>query len=205
MIAMGQFTAGLLQVPLKSVANPSVNVLDAPLPREFGTQSIRFPNLASVRAAFVPNPVGSLPVIREMVQPGTLLALPKPKLSVRVEPSIVTIQPSGVDDPEGSGIARRAALAGRMPAVIGEPVQIGPSCSARAEQVRTLPLRLPAPREAGIFIPRLRMGTLRPRMAFGPIPSASDKSAADLRMHGHRDQKDLGRPFAVARAGKGAR
>lgn len=87
-----------------------------------------------------------------------------------------SIQPLGIDEADDAGDhATRTPLAPTL-AAVGSPVTIDLPVSPAADRVnaglRTLTL-VAAPAAQSMFIPRLTMPTLRPRMAFGPLPNTS--------------------------------
>jgi hypothetical protein len=86
----------------------------------------------------------------------------------------------------------------RRPAVIGAPLPMNSPSFDRNIQTRTLELRNQERHAPGIFIPRLRMGTLRPQIAFGPIPNAPEKTSAPPRPATPHPRKIA---VAAARAG----
>jgi hypothetical protein len=97
----------------------------------------------------------------------------KPRELWRVTPLVASsIQPLGVDDPDESSATRRRAkaLASIPPRVVGDALKCSFMPAAQAGSIQRLGLRAARQPEQGLFIPGLRLGTLRPRVAFGPKP-----------------------------------
>jgi len=113
-------------------------------------------------------PAGAKPMARrlEMVRsPG------EKKLHARFaigapESEIDSIGTLGVNDPDEPQI--EAVPPAPVPAVIGDRVACKPESVIHLAGQRTLRLRRSRHRAHGVFIPKMRMGTLRPRVAFGP-------------------------------------
>jgi len=72
----------------------------------------------------------------------------------------------GVNDPDEAPVETMRPEP--VPAVIGDPVVCEPESVIQLAAQRTLRLRRSSHRAQGLFIPKMRMGTLRPRVAFGP-------------------------------------
>jgi hypothetical protein len=97
----------------------------------------------------------------------------KPRESWPISPPVTSsIQPLGVDDPDVSSATRQRAkgLASVPPMVVGDALKCRFVPAAQAVPSQSLGFRAAAQPEPGLFVPGLRIGTLRPRLAFGPTP-----------------------------------
>lgn len=126
----------------------------------------------------------------------------KPRESWPVAPlATLSIQPLGVDDPDESSGTRQpaAALASVPPRVVGAALK----CRFRSAQAvpnQCLSIRAAEPPEQGLFIPGLRIGTLRPRVAFGPKPVTYDEREATPAMQKRSTPSTVG-PTIVGKRG----
>jgi len=141
------------------------------LPAAFRQQAAILPELKSdeIREELVPVSSPAFTVALEMRRTGAS----KPRESWPIAPPVTwSIQPLGVDDPDLSSAARRRdkALASVPPMVVGNALKCSFVPAAQAVPSESLEFRAAPQPERGLFVPGLRIGTLRPRLAFGPTP-----------------------------------
>jgi len=154
-------------------------------PLSFISEPHRLPKSEVRPGSLIPDMAAAAQVAHEMVRKDAC-HVPRHFCEIaRPETFFSGLQPMGVDDvdnplPQPS----RSASAHSTPAVIGETLKIRPY---RREAInspltpRTLPLRIAAETQAPIFVPRLVMRTMRPRVAFGPLPTAWNRATSGFR------------------------
>jgi hypothetical protein len=162
--------AGLVAQTLAATPGPSdtTKIVAVESPASFPKASALMPPspFAPVLTDLVPRNAGSIAYGMEMA--------PTPiENTVRVRrsssiPELNSVLPLGVIDPEELAARRRSPAA--VPAVIGERVTCEPGGAVHLAYHRKLRIRRSERRVRGVFVPGLRIGTLRPRMAFGPTP-----------------------------------
>jgi hypothetical protein len=165
-LALTLIAISAAQKPVRGVISPGV--------LEMG---ISFPTPGISISEWLPAAAGTIPAARNLSRPAAFRGLPGREQTVSPECWLKTIQLIGVNDPdESSSEPQQAMPRDATPAVVGEAIEI-----RRSELQRGVPRELAAPpdlrvltwRRSGIFIPRLQMGTLRPRVEFGPVPNGS--------------------------------
>jgi len=142
------------------------------LPAAFRQQLAIFPELKSdeIREELVPASSPAFTIALEMTR---RTGASKPRESWPIAPPVTSsIQPLGVDDPDVSSPTRRRdkALASVPPMVVGDALKCRFVPAAQAVPSQSLDFRAAPQPEQGLFVPGLRIGTLRPRLAFGPTP-----------------------------------
>ncbi len=144
---------------------------DAGVPAVVRQQVVVLPELRAeeTREELVPASAPAFTVELEMTRQ-TCTSKPRESWPIAPLESVTSsIQPLGVDDPdESSATGQRAkAFASVPPRVVGDAVK----CRFMPAAPRQcLNLRAALQPEQGLFVPGLRIGTLRPRLAFGPKP-----------------------------------
>lgn len=160
------------------------NIPNACPPEALGSQPLRMPQSgkSESREEFLPISTPSLPVVHQVVRSAAVPRSLRRSQIELTESSLTSIQLVGVNDPDGRSDPRQSAPANVIPAVVGEPVEINPPKLVRS--VLTVSQHNPprTTRKLGIFIPRLRIGTYRPRMAFGPVPEPAVMPAPGPRL-----------------------
>ena len=146
------------------------SIHNAIVPVIFRQQLAIFPqlNFEQIRGELVP---ASSPAFAAALEMTRETGGSKPRKPWPVSPlATLSIQPLGVDDPDESNAIRQRtkALASVPPMVVGDALKCRFMPAAQANQC--LGLRAIRQPEQGLFVPGLRIGTLRPRVAFGPKP-----------------------------------
>jgi hypothetical protein len=170
------------RLPLDLIASTSATpAADPRLVETFEIPALRFPQLAKIGGGEqrLPESMGSVRVTCEMVRRSTDFVLRPGNPKAAAEFSLISIQPMGVNDPDGCNEPRGNALVSTNPAIplpVGEIIEMKAPRLIRILQGRGASGARKLDRTTGIFIPKLRIGTYRPRMAFGPVPKAPAQS-----------------------------
>jgi hypothetical protein len=114
---------------------------------------------------FIPESMPSISSTPEVMKSAGAWTPSLRRLQVAVETRIDWIQVVGVIDADENQTPRST-----KPSVIGDPVNYQRAPVVGASARCSLRLKRTTAREQGIFVPRFGMGTLRPRVAFGPAP-----------------------------------
>jgi hypothetical protein len=158
--------AGFLISPI------SAATVETPLrlspPQAFRPRRARLPKRSApkVEFCFVPTCAGELDAAVELIQPEKKVPQAR-QTAPRMESKVDRIRVAGVSDSEGPMVVVPRET---VPSVLGGPVAYKPPTLAESTARSAPGLRRNGVVEQGVFIPRLGMGTLRPRMAFGPSP-----------------------------------
>ena len=155
-------------------AAPAETPLRLSPPQAFRPRRVIIPKRSwrNVEYCFVPTCAGALPAAVELIEPEK--RIPRARLTApRLDSKVDRIRVAGVSDSEGPMVVLPRET---IPAVVGVPVAYKPPTLAESA-ARSAPRLRRNSVEQGVYIPRLGMGTLRPRMAFGPSP---DKQSSGL-------------------------
>ena len=177
-------------------------------PQAFRPRRVLLPKrfAPKVEFCFVPTRAGALPPAIELIQPEK--SIPRARHAApRLDSKVDRIRVVGVSDTEGPMLALPRES---VPAVLGDPIAYKPPTLAEST-LRSAPRLRRNSVEQGIYIPGLGMGTLRPRVAFGPgpdkLPSSSGRrNVVELRIpRSQRSrEQDSNEADARARGGRGA-
>jgi hypothetical protein len=199
---IGLASTGRLAIKLIAIsaAQDSVRGVISPGLFEIG---ISFPSPGISISERLPAAAGAIPAARNLARPAAFRRLPGRQQTVSPACWLKTIQLIGVNDPdESSSEPQRAMPRDATPAVVGEAIEIRRSELQRGvstELAAAPDLQVSTRRRSGIFIPRLQMGTLRPRVEYGPVPNVSSARDSGSSAHGRRFQTPKPRAFTAVK------